>query len=152
MLLSDVGFDEMAVKEGDTIKVEYTGTLDDGTVFDSSEGHGPIEFKVGEGRVIPGFEKAVVGMEKGEEKDVQIKSDDAYGDPDPEKVRPVPRDMFPKEEEPKPGMMIAIGLPNGVQLPAKILEVGAEQVKIDLNHPLAGKALNFKLKVVEISA
>lgn len=143
----------MAVKKGDKVKVEYTGTLEDGTVFDASEKHGaPLEFEVGSGMVIKGFDEALVGMEKGEEKEVTIKPEQAYGDPNPEMVKKIPREQLPKDQEPKAGMMLIMSLPNGQQLPAKITEVSDKEVTLDLNHPLAGKTLKFKLKVVEIVA
>lgn len=142
----------MKVEKGNKVKVEYKGTLDDGSVFDSSETHGkPLEFKAGEGRVIPGFDKAVLGMEKGESKKVNIKSADAYGSPNPMLVKKVPKEQLPAGKEIKPGMLLAVGLPNGQQLPAKITAVDDKEVTIDLNHPLAGKDLTFEIKVVDIS-
>ena len=142
----------MAIKKGDKIKVEYTGTLEDGTVFDSSEKHGkPLEFEVGSGQLIKGFDEAVVGMNKGDEKEIKLQPAEAYGEPKPEMHKKVPRDQLPKEPEPKVGMMLAVGLPNGMQLPAKIMEVSETDITIDLNHPLAGKVLNFKLKVLDVT-
>lgn len=142
----------MPVKKGDKIKVEYTGTFDDGTVFDSSEKHGkPLEFEVGNKQVIPGFDDAVVGMEKDQEKEIKIPCKDAYGEPNPKLVQKVPKDKLPKEPEPKVGMMLIVGAPNGQKLPATIKEITDTEVTIDLNHPLAGKDLNFKIKVVEIN-
>ena len=142
----------MEVKKGNKVKVEYEGKLDDGTVFDASSKHGkPLEFQVGSGMVIPGFDNALVGMKKGEEKEVTIKPEEGYGKPNPEMVKKVPKDQFPKDKEIKPGMMLAIGLPTGQQIPAKIAEVGDKEITLDLNHPLAGKTLKFKIKVVEIS-
>lgn len=142
----------MAVKKGDKVKVEYTGTLEDGTVFDSSEKHGqPLEFEVGGGQVIKGFDEAVVGMEKGQEKEVTIKPEDAYGEPNKELVKKVPRDQLPQDQKPKEGMMLAVTLPNGQQIPAKIVAVEDKEVTLDLNHPLSGKVLKFKLKLVDVS-
>ncbi len=141
----------MTVKKGDKIKVEYTGTFEDGTVFDSSERHGqPLEFEAGAGMVVPGFDNAVIGMEKGEEKEVTIQPEDAYGQPNEEFVRDIPKDKMPEGVE--KGMVLGMKLPNGHQMPAKVLEVTDEHVKVDLNHPLAGKVLKFKIKVVEISS
>lgn len=141
----------MAVKKGDKVKVEYTGTLDDGTVFDSSEKHGtPLEFEVGAGQMIKGFDDSVNGMEKDEEKEITLKPEDAYGDPNPQLVKKVPKSQLPKDTEPKTGMMLAMSLPNGQQIPAKITEVADEEITIDINHPLAGKVLNFRIKVIEI--
>ena len=146
------GVDTTPIKNGDKVKVEYVGTLDDGTVFDSSEVHGkPLEFEVGAKQVIKGFEDAVIGMEKGEEKFIRLEASEAYGNPSNQLIKKVPRDKFPKEEL-KPGMMLGVSLANGAEVPAKITEVTDTKVTIDLNHPLAGKALNFKIKAVEISS
>lgn len=143
----------MPVKKGDTVKVEYEGSLDDGTVFDSSERHGePIEFEVGAGQIIPGFESEVVGMEEGEEKKFKVQPSDAYGDHNPEMVKKVPRDQLPIEEELRPGMMLVTTLPNGIEIPAIVLEVTDGSVTIDLNHPLAGKVLSFRIKVIEVAS
>jgi len=143
----------MPIKKGDKVKVEYTGTFDDGTVFDSSEKHGkPLEFTAGEGKVIKGFDNAVIGMEKGEEKEIKISPQDAYGEHKPELIKKIPRDKIPKEPEPKPGMMLAVNTPDGKQFPALIKEVNDKEVTIDLNHPLAGKNLNFKFKLVDVSS
>lgn len=140
----------MPVKEGDKVKVEYTGTLEDGTVFDTSEGKEPLEFEVGAKQVIPGFEEAVKGMEQGEEKEVTLPKEEAYGEHHEQLVKQVPKEQVPEGMELKEGAMLGVTLPDGRQIPAKILEVGDKEVKIDLNHPLAGKTLKFKIKVVEI--
>lgn len=142
----------MAVKKGDKVKIEYTGTLDDGTVFDSSEKHGkPLEIEIGAGQVIKGFENAIMGMKKGEEKEITLQPSDAYGEPNPQLIKKVHKEQLPKEPEPKPGMILVIALPDGRKFPAMIKSVDNEEVTIDLNHPLAGKTLHFKIKVVEIS-
>jgi FKBP-type peptidyl-prolyl cis-trans isomerase 2 len=141
----------MAVGNGDKVKVEYKGTLDDGTVFDSSEAHGePLEFEVGTGQIIPGFEEAIMGMEEGEEKEFKLEPSEAYGEHNPELVKAVPRDKMPLDEEPEAGMMLLTELPNGAKIPAVITEVTKEEVTIDLNHPLAGKTLTFEIKVIGI--
>jgi len=141
----------MTVKKGDKIKIEYTGTLEDGTVFDSSEKHGqPLEFEVGSGMVIPGFDNAVMGMEKDEEKEVTIQPADAYGEPNPQLVKDIPKDQLPPEA--KEGAMLMMQLPNGAKMPAKITKMTEENATLDLNHPLAGKVLKFKIKVVDISS
>ena len=143
----------MPIKKGDKVKIEYTVSLDDGTVFDSSESHGkPLEFEAGAGKLLKGFEEAVIGMEKGEEKEIKLQPSEAYGEHNPDLIKKVPRDKLPKEQEPKPGMMLVMNLPDGAQLPTRIVEVTDETVTLDLNHPLAGKTLNFKIKVVEISS
>lgn len=142
----------MTLKNGDTVQVEYTGSFEDGTVFDSSEKHGkPLEFEIGKGMIIPGFEKAVMEMKKGEEKEITLKSSEAYGDHNPKLIRKIPRENIPKNQEPKPGMVLVMGLPNGQQVPAKIKEVTDKEVTLDLNHPLAGKNLKFKIKLVGVS-
>ena len=139
----------MAVEKGNTIKVEYTGSFENGEVFDASEKHGkPLEFKAGEGMVVPGFDKAVIGMNVGEEKEFTLKPEDAYGQPNPEAVQKVPKDKFPAEA--KEGMMIGIPLPNGQQMPAKIVKIEDDGVTIDMNSPMAGKTLAFKIKIVSI--
>jgi FKBP-type peptidyl-prolyl cis-trans isomerase 2 len=142
----------MALKKGDKVKVEYTGKLDDGTVFDSSEKHGkPLEFEIGTGMIIPGFEKAVVEMKAGQEKEIKLKPEEGYGVPNPQLVKKIPREQLPKEQEPKEGMMLVLTLPNGHQVPSKIIKVDDKEVTLDLNHPLAGKNLNFKLKLVSVN-
>ncbi|MGM5484972.1 MAG: FKBP-type peptidyl-prolyl cis-trans isomerase [Nanobdellota archaeon] len=142
----------MPIKDGDKIKVEYTGTLEDGSVFDSSEKQGkPLEFEVGKGEIIPGFEEAVKGMEKDQEKEIKLTPDKAYGERKDQMIQKVPKDKMPQDQEVKEGMALMVGLPNGAQLPAKVVEVGEQEVTIDVNHPLAGKTLNFKLKVVGVN-
>jgi len=139
----------MAVEKGNTIKVEYTGSFENGEVFDASEKHGkPLEFKAGEGMVVPGFDAAVIGIEVGEEKTVTLKPEEAYGEPHPNAVQKVPKDKFPAEA--KEGMMIGVPLPNGQQIPAKITKIDDKEVTIDMNHPMAGKVLVFKIKIVSI--
>jgi FKBP-type peptidyl-prolyl cis-trans isomerase 2 len=140
----------MTVSEGDTIKIEYKGTLDDGTEFDNSEKHGkPLEFTVGAKQVIKGFDDAVRGMEKGESKKFRLEPTEAYGDPNPQLVKKVPKEQLPKEQDPVPGMVLGVTLPNGQQIPATITEVEEAIVIVDMNHPLAGKALTFDITIVE---
>ncbi len=139
----------MSVKKGDRVAVEYTGTLDDGEIFDTSEGQEPLEFTIGSGEIIPAFEDAVMNMEEGDEKDIRIEAADAYGEHDPKLVEEIPRDQLP-EGEIAPGVMLVAQLENGQEIPATIVEVGEDTVKIDFNHPLAGKALNFHIKLVKI--
>jgi FKBP-type peptidyl-prolyl cis-trans isomerase 2 len=142
----------MAAKNGDKVKIEYEGKLDDGSVFDSSESHGePLEFEMGASQVIKGFENAVEGMEEGDEKDFKVEPSEAYGDHNPKLIKEVPKDMFPKDQEPKEGLVMVVGLPNGEEIPATIVGVADETISLDLNHPLAGKRLNFKIKLIGIS-
>jgi len=140
------------VEKGNKIKVEYVGSLEDGTVFDSSEKHNcPLEFVVGEGQLIKGFDDAVIGMKVGEEKEITLPPDQAYGEHNPEFVRDMPKNMFPEDQEIEPGMVFMVDLQDGRQLPVRVTNVSDENVTIDLNPPLAGKTLIFKIKVVEIA-
>jgi len=142
----------MSIKEGDIIKVQYEGTLDDGTVFDSTDLHDgePLIFEVGAGNIIPGFENAVIGKEVGNEIDVKIQPSEAYGDRNPELMINVPKSEFPDDVEPKPGMILQIAGHQGEMKLALIAQVEENEVKIDMNHPMAGLVLNFKIKVLEI--
>jgi FKBP-type peptidyl-prolyl cis-trans isomerase 2 len=140
------------VKVGDKVKIDYTGRFDDGTVFDASEKHGQcLEFEIGAKQIIPGFENAIIGMKKGEEKDIKLQPSEAYGDVNPQLFKKIEREHLPKDQEPQVDMILVINLPNGMQVPAIITEITLEDVTINLNHPLAGKVLNFKIKVVEIN-
>ena len=143
----------MTAKNGDKVKIEYTGTLEDGTIFDSSADHGnPLEFEVGSGQVIKGFDDAILGMNEGEEKQFSIEPADAYGEHDPTLVQKVPREIFPQDAELVPGLLFEAGLPTGEKVPATITDVQGGIVSVDLNHPLAGKKLNFKIKVSTITS
>ncbi len=140
------------VKKGSKVKIDYTGTFDDGTVFDSSERHGaPLEFEAGSGQIIKGLDDAMIGMKKGEEKNVEIEPGKAYGDHNPQLLKRLPKEMFPKDKKIEAGMLLALQAPNGSQLPVRVAEVTDKEIVLDLNHPLAGKKLNFKVKVVEIA-
>jgi len=144
----------MKVKKGDKVKVEYEGRLESGEIFDSSK-HGdhshPLEFETGAGKVIKGFDEAVIGMEKGKEKEITIDPENAYGQPNPKLIQKVLRNKLPKEPEPKEGMMLVLATGDGRQVPARITKVNNKEVTIDLNHPLAGKKLSFKIKVIGIN-
>jgi FKBP-type peptidyl-prolyl cis-trans isomerase 2 len=140
------------VEKGNKIKVEYIGKLEDGTVFDSSEKHdNPLEFIVGEGQLIKGFDNAVIGMKIGEEKEIKIPPEEAYGPHNPELVSDMQKDIFPQEQEVKPGMVFMVNTQDGRKIPVRVTKVGEEQVTVDLNPPLAGKTLVFKIKVLEIA-
>ncbi|MBI4439611.1 peptidylprolyl isomerase [Candidatus Woesearchaeota archaeon] len=139
----------MALKKGSKVKVEYEGSLDDGTVFDSSDRHGPLEFEIGAGKVIGGFDRAVSDMKKGDRKEISLNPSEAYGEPMPQLIAKVPRDQLPKEEI-REGMMLMVTLPDGRNMPAKIVQVSDGEATIDFNHPLAGKSLHFKLHLIEI--
>ncbi len=136
-------------KKGDTVKVHYTGTLQDGTVFDSSAGRDPLEFTIGEEQVILGFESAVVGLGIGERKAISIAPEDGYGPHHPDRVFTVHRSQFPDDVQPRPGLMLQGHTPDGT-VDLIVAEVSGEQITLDANHPLAGKQLNFELELVAI--
>ncbi|MBW3018637.1 peptidylprolyl isomerase [Candidatus Woesearchaeota archaeon] len=140
----------MKAEKGDWVKVEYEGKLEDGTVFDSSKQHGePLHFEVGSKMMIKGFDEAVEGMEKGQEKEFTLEPADAYGERIDEMVRDFPKEKMP-EGDIKPGVMLTLVHPSGQQILAKVVEVKDDAVKLDLNHPLAGKKLKFWIKVVDV--
>ncbi|MBR9690986.1 peptidylprolyl isomerase [Candidatus Woesearchaeota archaeon] len=141
----------MKVENRHKIKVEYTGTLEDGQVFDTSKGKEPLEFIVGEKMVIKGFEDAVMGMEKGKSKKISIEPEEAYGMINPQLVQEVPKEQFGEDKDKiKAGMTVGIKAPTGQVMPVKVAEVTKDKVKLDMNHPLAGKKLNFEIKVVDV--
>ena len=144
------GVGNIPVESGNLVKVEYTGSLESGEVFDSSEKHGtPLEFIAGAGMLIKGFDDAVLGMEEGEEKEITIPPEEAYGEVLDELVRDFPKESIPDNEKLSPDVTLIIGLPNGMQIAGRVVEVTDDNVKIDMNHPLAGQTLVFKIKVVE---
>lgn len=139
------------VKPGDTVHVHYTGKLEDGTVFDSSENREPLEFTVGEGQIIPGFEQLIVGMNPGESKTGTIPSDMAYGPYYNDMVITVNRSQVPDNVEPKVGQQIQMrNTEDGREVIATITEVAEHSITLDGNHPLAGKDLTFDVRLVEI--
>ena len=143
----------MVIEKGKKVKIEYEGSLDNGQIFDSSEKHGqPLEFVIGGGKIIPGVEEAVAEMSKGEEKTIKIEPKDAYGDKKPELMKKISKEQLPEEarEKVQPGMILRMNTPQGQQIPVKVAEVGDNDITLDLNHPLAGKNLNFKIKVVDV--
>ncbi len=137
-------------KSGDTVKIHYTGTLDDGTQFDSSQGRDPLEFEVGSGQVIPGFEKAVEGMTVGDSKSVRIEADDAYGPRHEQLVQEVERSLLPDDLNPETGMALQSSSPDGQITQFMVTGVTDETVTVDANHPLAGQALSFDIELVDI--
>lgn len=139
-----------AVKTGDTVHVHYTGRLDDGSVFDSSSDRQPLEFTIGAGSVIPGFEQAVLGMSPGDTKTVTIASGDAYGPHHAEMVHQVSRSQLPPDLEVEVGTMLRASGPNGEDVPLTVVDVSDQSITVDANHPLAGKDLTFELELVAI--
>ncbi|MDI6401206.1 peptidylprolyl isomerase [Balneolaceae bacterium ANBcel3] len=138
------------IKEGDTIQVHYTGKTSDGTVFDSSRDREPLEFTIGEGKLIPGFEKAVVGLSKGDKNTVTIPSGEAYGDKREDMVIDVPKDNIPPDVKAEVGQQLQIQQKDGGAIPVVVTEVADQTVKLDANHPLAGKDLTFEIEVMDI--
>jgi FKBP-type peptidyl-prolyl cis-trans isomerase 2 len=134
---------------GDTVQVHYTGKLEDGSVFDSSRGRDPLEFTLGSGHVIEGFDSAVAGMAPGEEKTVTIPADNAYGGRRDELVFEVERSQLPDTIEPEVGQQLQMSQ-NGQVAIVTIADVTADGVKLDANHPLAGRDLTFELELVEV--
>ena len=139
------------VKTGDTVKVHYTGTLDDGTVFDSSVEREPLAFTIGEKQMIPGFEKGVLGMEVDESKTIKIPSDEAYGPHHPERIIEIPRDQVPADMKIEEGQTLKLTGQDGGEVIVRVKELTDEKAVMDANHPLAGEDLNFDIKLVEIS-
>lgn len=139
------------VKAGDTVSIHYKGTLDDGSVFDSSEGREPLQFTVGSGQIIPGLDSALPGMKVGEAKTVRVSADKAYGPVNPQARQPVPRDQFPPDIPLEVGRQLQVQTQNGQVLPVAIVEVNEDNVVLDANHPLAGKDLTFDISLVSIS-
>ena len=139
------------IENGSTVKVHYTGTLEGGEVFDSSEGRDPLQFTMGQGQLIPGFENAIMGLKVGDSTTTNIPSTEAYGEHNPEMEVVVAAAQLPEGMEPAVGMQLQLNQPNGQPIPCVITKVEGDQVTIDANHPLAGKDLTFKIEVVEIA-
>ena len=141
-----------SASSGDTVRVHYTGRLENGEVFDSSVDREPIEFVLGEGNMIPGFESAVSGMSVDESKDVRIAAEDAYGERRDDLVFTFERSGLPDTMSPEVGLQVELRGPSGQAVPALITDVKGDSVTVDANHPLSGEPLLFELKLVEIIA
>lgn len=139
------------VKTGDTVRIHYTGTLADGSTFDSSAGRDPLEFTVGSGQIIPGLDKAMPGMAVGDSKKIDVVADEAYGQPDPAARQAVPRTEIPDDVPLDLGTQLQVQTPDGQTMAVTVAEVTEEQVTLDANHPLAGKDLTFDIELVEIA-
>ncbi|WP_417693981.1 FKBP-type peptidyl-prolyl cis-trans isomerase [Roseibium sp.] len=140
------------VKAGDIVHIHYKGTLNDGSIFDSSEGRDPLSFTVGSGQIIPGLDKALPGMQVGDEKTVNIPAEEAYGPVNPAAKQPVPRDQFPDNIPLEVGTQLQVQTQNGQTMPVVIDTVEDDQVVLDANHPLAGKDLTFEFSVVSVDS
>ncbi len=141
----------MTAKANDKVKVHYKGTLKTGEVFDSSEGRDPLEFTLGTGQVIPGFDNGIQGMAVNESKTIDIPADKAYGDVKKELIQEVPKSHLPEEIKPEVGMQLMSNTPDGQQIPLIVTEVKDESITVDANHPLAGKDLTFEVTLISIN-
>lgn len=139
------------VSNGDVVTMHYTGTLDNGDVFDTSVGGQPLQFQVGSGQIIQGFNDAILGMELGSERSFTLTPDMAYGEHDDSLMHVLPRSMVGDQFTPEVGMTIGIQMEDGMRMPATIVSVTDESLTIDMNPPLAGKTLHFKVQLVDIS-
>ncbi len=137
-------------KKGDTAQVHYTGRLEDGQVFDSSEGGEPLEFEIGAGSVIQGFDEGVRGMSEGDKRRIEIEADDAYGQRIEALVQQIARTGLNLEREPEVGMQLGLQLPDGNEIPVTITEVTKDSITLDANHPLAGQKLIFDVELVNL--
>lgn len=139
-------------KQGDTVRIHYKGTLNDGTVFDSSEGRDPLEFEVGSGAIIPGLDIAIPGMTVGDNKTVNVPADQAYGPVNDQARQAVPRNDIPADIPLEVGTQLQMQTPDGQVVPVTVADVSESEVTLDANHPLAGKDLTFAIEMVEIKA
>jgi len=137
-------------KRGDTVRVHFTGRLEDGTVFDTSAERGPYEFTIGESRIVPGFAQAVIGMKPGESKTVEIPAKKAYGLHRKEMIAVIERSKLAAHLNPEIGQRLRIDQADGQEIPATVIKVSASSVTLDANHPLAGKNLTFDIELLEI--
>lgn len=139
------------IKQGDTVRIHYTGTLLDGNTFDSSEGRDPLQFEVGSGQIIPGLDQALPGMAVGEKKRVEIACVDAYGPLNPEARQAIPREGIPDDIPVDLGTQLQMQAPDGRIIPVTVVEVTEATVTLDANHPLAGQDLVFDIEIVSIN-
>lgn len=139
------------VKAGDTVRIHYTGTLTDGSTFDSSQGRDPLEFEVGSGMIIPGLDVALPGMKVGDKKKVEIDSAEAYGPVNPDMQQAVPRQGIPADIPLEPGLQLQMQTPDGQAMPVTVVAVTETEVTLDANHPLAGKDLTFDIELVSVN-
>ncbi len=140
------------VKSGDTVRVHYTGKLDDGTVFDTSAGREPLEFTTGRRQVVTGFEKAVLGMSAGERKTVRLTPEEAYGSRNEDFMIKVEPAKFPQHIKPEVGLHLQLTQPDGTILNVLVTGVSADVITLDANHPFAGKDLTFEIELAEVVA
>ena len=141
---------QSTAQAGDLVRVDYTLTLSDGTVADSSEGRGPLEFTLGAGEVVPGFDNGVTGLGVGESTEFLVPAADGYGEPQPDLILELPRQEEQEGQELTVDTPIFLSGPGGLPIPARVLEIKEETIVVDANHPLAGEDLNFAVTLVEI--
>ena len=139
------------IKQGDTVRIHYTGTLLDGNVFDSSDGRDPLEFVVGSGQIITGLDSAMPGLSVGDKKRVEIACVDAYGPINPAMRQDIPREGIPDDIPLEPGTQLQMQTPDGQALPVTVVDANEATVTLDANHPLAGQDLVFEIEVVSIN-
>jgi peptidylprolyl isomerase len=140
-----------SAKSGDLVKVHFTGKTENGQIFASSDGHPPLQFNIGDGTVLPGVDAAIEGMSPGERKTITLPPQEGFGEPNEALILVVDRSHFPAQFEPKEGMELQIPQPDGQVVYVKILQVLGSHIKVDANHPLAGKQLTFELELLDIA-
>lgn len=150
LLTNGCNGDSAMASDGDTVRIHYTGTLEDGTTFETSVGGEPLEFTLGEGEVIPGFEKAVNGLQVGESKTVTIPAEEAYGPHRDDLVIVVEREQLPADLDPKVDQHLKMERTDGITVEVIVTDVSETTITIDTNHLLAGKDLTFEIELVEI--
>ncbi|MDR9500967.1 MAG: peptidylprolyl isomerase [Desulfurivibrionaceae bacterium] len=141
----------MTIEAGNKISVHYTGTFEDGEVFDSSKESSPLSFEVGAGQMIQGFDQAVLGMNQGDCKKFTLTPEEAYGPRNEELLIDIPNANFPEDLKLEEGMMLQMTNQDGQPVPATVAEINEESVKMDVNHPMAGKTLIFDIEIVEVA-
>ena len=137
-------------ENGDTVKVHYKGKFDDGTVFESTLNHNPVQFVIGQGERIPGFEEALIGMSPGDQKTTRVPADEAHGPHNKELLVQVSRNEFPADLKLEAGQWIKVRQPDGADLILTVIDVCESSVTLDANHPLAGKDLTFDIQLIQI--
>ncbi len=137
-------------KKGDTVRVDYTGKLETGEVFDSSKGKEPLEFELGSGKVIPGFDDGIIGMKEDQEKDITISPEKGYGNRSDNYIKEIPKNSVPEKIKLEKGMILLFKRQDGMTMPCTVNEIGKDTIKVDFNHPLAGKTLKFNVKLIHI--
>jgi peptidylprolyl isomerase len=140
------------IKEGDVVRVHYTGKLQSGEVFDSSEGQDPLQVTIGQGKIIPGFERALIGMQNGEKKTFDLAPEQAFGERRDELVHVIEREQVPPDLKLEVGMQLALEGKDQEPIPAQVVDLSESTVTLDTNHPLAGKPITFDIDVVDIKS